>query len=366
MKHTVNIPDQLKFRAAYLFFVLYTIMVGVGFVPYPRDVYEVAGQDSWLIVILAGILVHLVMMIIIFCLKSYGNTDLHGILQQTFGRWIGKLIGYLFIIYFFLVYVTILMKYTEFIRTFIFPSIAEWVVAALCSFLVVYCIYGGIRAIIGTSFIFYLLTFWLNFLFFEPATLMDFNNFQPMLDIDSKGVIQGIQITAYTLLGIEVIWMLYPYVHNQKRTMLYSQLGILGVILSLLSGVVISIGYFAPNQLIEQIWPILTIYKIISFPFFERFDIFVVSFWKFIILPNLIFYAWLITRSLKRVNNIKQKHSIWVVVVLSSTFIMFFKSREAINQFVEISAEIGIYFVYVFPFLILPFAIYRRIRGANK
>ncbi|MBR7553040.1 GerAB/ArcD/ProY family transporter [Allobacillus sp. GCM10007491] len=366
MKNPVNIPTHLKFRASYLFFIIFNILIGVGIVAYPSRVFQYAKQDSWLVLILVAIIVHLILAIIIFILRTYQDTDLYGILQETFGNWFAKLICYLFIIYFFTVYLSALAKYTEFIVVFIFPQLSKFIIGFFITILIAYSIYGGIRVIVGVSFIFFFLTFFVFALLVVPASMIDINNYFPLFEVSRKEVFEGMLLSTYSFIGIEVLWYLYPYIRNKEKTMLYSQLGLFAATILLLINVIISIGFFAPKQLESLIWPVLGMYKIISFSIFERLDIFAVSYWIFIILPNLILYAWLITRSLKRIHQIKQKHSIWAIIILSAIGLYFIQSSIKLEALLDVADISSIFFVFLFPILLFPFAIIKRIRGTKK
>lgn len=366
MKNPLNIPEHSKFRASYLFFILFNILIGVGVVALPRRVFQHAKQDSWLVIIITAVIAHLLLAIIIFILKTYKGTDLYGILQETFGNWLAKVFGYLFIVYFFIVYLSALTKYTEFIVVFIFPQHSRFIIGFLMTILIAYCIYGGIRVIVGVCFLFFLLSFWLNGVLAVPATMIDTNNYFPLFEIDRNGLFNGLLVSAYSFLGIEVLWYLYPYIRNKEKTMLYSQLGLFATVIALLGYVIISIGFFAPKQLESLIWPGFVMFKVISFSVFERLDIFAVSFWKFIILPNLILYAWLMTRSLKRIKHIKQKHSIWGIIILSSIGLHFIDTQRQLEHLLKIADYSGLFFTFLFPILLLPFAIIKRIRGAKN
>ena len=100
MKNPLNIPEHLKFRASYLFFILFNILIGVGVVALPRRVFQHAKQDSWLVIIITAVIAHLLLAIIIFILKTYKGTDLYGILQETFGNWLAKVFVVVHSVYF--------------------------------------------------------------------------------------------------------------------------------------------------------------------------------------------------------------------------------------------------------------------------
>lgn len=103
------------------------------------EFFNMQSKDSWLVIIITAVIAHLLLAIIIFILKTYKGTDLYGILQETFGNWLAKVFGYLFIVYFFIVYLSALTKYTEFIVVFIFPQHSRFIIGFLMTILIAYC-----------------------------------------------------------------------------------------------------------------------------------------------------------------------------------------------------------------------------------
>ncbi|MGM8214785.1 GerAB/ArcD/ProY family transporter [Bacillaceae bacterium W0354] len=363
----LNIPKDIKIKALYLFFLIYELQVGVGLAGYPRIVFNEAGHDGWISLIIALIIVHIVVACIIFILKTYENYDLYGILEQTVGKWIGKIITAAFLLYFSMIFLSIIITYIEFVKVFLFPRVQGWFVALLLLLLVVYAILGGFRVVVGVSFLVFIGTIWMHLLLTEPASYIDTSNYFPILDSGIKEIASGVYVTAYSVLGFELLWFFYPFISDKNKVSRYSHLGVALNGITLLIITVVAIGYFSRNRLQEEIWPLLQMFKILQLPLFERFDIIVVSLWMLIILPNLVTLGWMITFGLKRMSRIKQKYSTYVLVSLMFVVCLFMdNNRFMIDAFTNLSAKIGLFFAFVFPFLLFPFALIKRMKGKKS
>ncbi|NIK13088.1 GerAB/ArcD/ProY family transporter [Alkalibacillus almallahensis] len=366
MPENLNIPDHKKLKAIYLVIVLHTMQIGVGIAGHPRVVFLESGRDSFISILIAAIALHIVIACIVYVLRSFDGQDLHGILAQFFGKWFGKLITFLFIIYFFLLFISVLVNYIEFVHAFIFPDMSSWFISLCLLSLVLYAVLGGVRVAVGACIVFFFGSVWMFGLLIEPITYIQYDNYLPMFEASPRELMSGALKTSYTIIGFELLWFLYPYLKDKNKVHRYSQLAMSLTILSVLFITFVSIGFYSNNQLEDKIWPLLSTIKIISFPMFERFDIVTVALWMIIILPNLILFCWMTSMSAKRVFGGKENY--YMITVCSLAFIAhyFFDSRYNVNFFTNYVGQAGVIFGFVVPILLVPFAMYYRRKGAKQ
>ncbi|SEP78283.1 GerAB/ArcD/ProY family transporter [Piscibacillus halophilus] len=363
---SLSIPKENQIKAWYLFIILHTMQVGVGMAGYPRLVFMEARQDSWIPIIITGLILHLVIACMVFVLNSFEKEDLPGILTKSMGKYVGLVVSSLFVIYFLLLFLSVIANYIEFVQVFIFPQMKSWFIGLLLLTLVWYAVYGGIRVAIGSSFVFFLSSIWMVGLLHKPITQIDSRNYFPMFQVGLDEIYQGVLISSYTFLGFELLWMVYPFINDKKRVGRYSQFAIVFTVAMYLLTTMVAIGYFSPRQLEEKVWPLLTLFKVISFPMFERFDILAVALWILVILPNLILLAWMVSFTCKRVHGWKQKYCLAVMIIFSLLFVSIFDDRELVNKLTDFTGRVGLFLGFGFPFVLLPFAIRQRMKGKKK
>ncbi|MDQ0351633.1 spore germination protein (amino acid permease) [Alkalibacillus filiformis] len=362
----LQIPLDKKIKAVYLLIVLHTMQIGVGIAGYPRLVYLEAGRDSWISIIIAAIVLHLTIACIVFILNTNKDTDLHGILTNWFGSFIGKSITVVFIVYFFFMFLSVMINYIEFVQVFIFPQMSPWFITAALLTLVLYAVIGGVRIAVGTSIVFFFGAIWMVGLLYKPITLIDIDGYLPMFESEPRAILEGAKVTSFTILGFELLWFLYPYIHDKSKVNRFSQLAMAFTIAMIFTVTMVSIGFFSRGQLEGKIWPALSMMKVISFPMFERFDILAVALWMIIILPNMILLAWMISISAKRVFGWKQKYFLYLLVLIAFICQYQFDNRYYVNMLTDYVGQVGLYLGFLFPFLLLPFAIFKRVKGKNK
>ncbi|WP_274380099.1 GerAB/ArcD/ProY family transporter [Lederbergia galactosidilytica] len=122
MEINVNVKPRLRFRAFYLFFIIYGIQTGVGIIGAPRYIFREAGRDAWLSVIIAFLMQIIVTYVMLLILRQYKNADIFGIQVDLFGRWIGKILGTVYIVYFAASLFSIIITYIEVIQIFLYPT----------------------------------------------------------------------------------------------------------------------------------------------------------------------------------------------------------------------------------------------------
>src|SRR5690625_27676 len=99
MELNLKIKANLRLRAFYMFFVISTAQIGVCILGLPKYIFLDAKQDSWISVLIAMAYMLLGIATILYILKQYENADIFSIQVDLFGKWIGKALGTLYILF---------------------------------------------------------------------------------------------------------------------------------------------------------------------------------------------------------------------------------------------------------------------------
>lgn len=352
MKINVYPPKNTMLHAYLLFFAISNTQVGVGVFSFQRYVYEASKRDAWISVIIAGIVTHLVLWLIIRMLQKYKSADLFGIHFDLYGKWIGTVINLIYMCYYLFVTFTIMRNYTSVVQVWIFPDLPSWVLMVLIGCLAIYAGFGGIRVIVGICLLSFLVTLPTLFLFHSSMQYAIWTQLLPVFDSSTWEILKGAVRMGFSLAGFEIITVIYPYILNKDRVMLHSQLGVLFSNLLYLFIVVISIGYFAPDQLKRSLWPSINMLKIVEYPYLERLEFIVISVWMLVILSGILLNSWLITRGCKRMWKLNPKpvlFGVFFIVLLISSTIKRHLDIKQFNDFVQISS---IFFSLLYPTLL--------------
>src|SRR5690625_56225 len=360
MEVNLKVKPGLRIRAFYLFFIIPSIQIGVGVLGAPRYIFAEARQDAWLSILIALVYIIIVAWVMFIILNQYKSADIFGIQVDVFGKWIGKLLGTIYIVFFAAELLSVLLTYIEIIQIFLYPTIATWVMGLVLMILVVYSVLGGIRVIVGVSFLFVLVMPWIFILLYDPITRMEILHFHPMFQASVTELLKGAKATAYTFLCLEMLFILYPFIENKKKAKLPVYLGLSVSALLVLVTTIISIGYYSPYDLNKMDWAVLSLFKSVSLSFLERFDYIIVAEWMMITIPTMIFLMWGVTHGMKRLYAIPQKKTLYVVAVIVLTLTFFLKTDYSIQKYTDIISIIGFWIIFVYPIVLLPLVLIKK------
>ncbi len=363
MMNTANKKNSVVLSAYLVFFIVHTNQTGVGIAGIQRIIFLEAGQDAWISIIISYIGMAVVVYAMCYILKTFENKDLFQIHKLLFGKWIGNIINLVLVLYLLAGLMAILLGYTEIVQAWIFPDLETWAIVLILLLISIYGVYGGIKTIVGVSFLGFFLTIWLIFMLVVPIRYIDWTNFFPIMEASPKELLLGAYKTSFTVLGLEMLLFVYPYIRDKHRVHRYAQIGVFFTFALIFAVTFVAVGYYSGEQLEKTIWATLSMFKIVQFPNLERFEFLAVSLWLVIILPNTLFMLWAASKGLKRIFNRRQKS----LVIISSVFVFicssFFQKRANINEFVDIVGLFGFYSIFVYP---IPLAVMVWIRKKMK
>ncbi|WP_139488881.1 GerAB/ArcD/ProY family transporter [Brevibacillus dissolubilis] len=350
---------QWMFSSFLVFFVVHTIQVGVGLPGFQRYVYEPAGNDAWISVILAGISSHISAFFMVKILQRYHSCDLYEIHEHLFGKWLGKAANALYTAYLAMACFIIVINYIDIIQTWLFPTFTSTSLSLILLAVAVYGVLGGIRVIAGFGFISIVLTAWMALLVYFAKPYIQWDQLFPIMDHKLTDILEGARVMSYTLAGFEIVFFIYPYVKEKEKTMRYTHLGLLATTLISLELMVVALLYFEGEQLMKTAWATFTMYKIIQFPFLERFEFLAVSLWMLIIMPNILLYMWASIRGFRRLTGRSQRMGIILVCILILGLSNVFTTRMRIDQLDSVFNQITFFIAFLYPILLYPLVLFK-------
>ena len=366
MEVNIKVKKGLRIRAFQSFFIIVGIQIGVGILAAPRYIFEKSHQDAWVSILIAFVYMLIVLWAMFLILSQYENADIFGIQVDIFGKWFGKLLGTIYILFFSAELLSVLLIYIEVVQVFLFPTIPSFVMGLLLLILVVYSVIGGIRVVVGVVYLFVLLSPWIFVLLFDPITRIEIVHFLPMFEASITDLLKGARTTSYTFLGLEILFVIYPFFDNKKDAKLPAYLGVFASTLVILITTIISIGYYSPNDFDLMRWPVLSLFKSVSFSFMERFDFIVIAEWMLVTIPTMILLMWAITHGTKRLYAIPQKTTLYVVALMLLAIAAVLNKDYKIEKITDVIAQVGFWIVFVYPLVLLPIVLIKKKWQSHK
>src|SRR5699024_7825390 len=136
-----------KINSLQFIFIIVQLQVGVGILTMPYDIYNKAGGDSWLSILLAGLFIQVLLTGFHFLMKAYPNDHFFTIIQKVFGRVIGHVLILIYIMYFIVLAMSLLSRYASILCTWMMPLTPIWILIILMTVIVVYGALDGLETI---------------------------------------------------------------------------------------------------------------------------------------------------------------------------------------------------------------------------
>jgi spore germination protein (amino acid permease) len=359
-------PEVFLVSPYFVFFLVHSVQIGVGILGFQQSLVSVAGNDSWIAVIIAGIPVHVVIWII-FQLMNRAEMDLIDINKFVFGKWLGSFFSLIWMFYFLSVGFTVLYSYFEVIHVWMFPEVNTVLLSILFGILIVYTVLGGFRTVAGVCFLGVLIPAYLIFTFLFPIPYTEILSLFPIWNHGIKDMFLASQQMILSYLGFSTLLMYYPFIKEAKTSHKWAQMGALITLLTYLLITIISLSYFSEEQLVKQNWATLTLWKIVEMPVVERFEYIGIASWALIILPNVCLLFWASTRGLKKILGVNQKYTLFGFVLLMIILSTFFQKREQVALLGSWTTKVGLYSEFGFvPLLFLLYLVVSKVRGKKN
>ncbi|WP_233275754.1 GerAB/ArcD/ProY family transporter [Salibacterium aidingense] len=350
---SVKVKEQFQVSPVMAFFLIHAMQVGIGVLGYQQVIAKVSGYDSWISILLAGIMVS-ILISIIYYLLNHGRDDVIGIHKALFGRWAGDTLSFLFIIYLFILGIVVLRTYIEIVQVWVFEDLPTWVLTILAAYFLYYAVSGGFRAVTGLCVAGVFIPSVIFFILLMPLEYGKFLNLLPLFKTSFDKLMLGARESTLSFLGFELLLLFYPFLKEQRSSQKWAQIGHWTSVFVYVVLMIVTLAFFSEPQLKMTIWPTLTLFKIIEFPFVERFEYLGISIWMVIVAPNIAMTFWAASRGMKRLFPMKQRSAVIILTILTVVVTPLIEDRENIDTFNDIISKIGFWTVLVYiPFLCL-------------
>lgn len=305
-------------------FLLIHAKIGIGVVTLPHDVFMEAKEDSWISVLLTGVMIQIIIFVLGALMMRFPSTNLNGFVEIIFGKWLGKLFIILYCTYFIILGGVSLAKFALILKTWMMPLTPKWVLIALIMLLAVYTVNSKESLRVIARF-FFLSTFvLLVFIVFSLYALKDahFTYLFPMGDAGILNIIKGIKPAFYSFQGFELLLFIYPFVQSDRKGLVKTaSLTNLFITVFYTFMVLISLLIFSAKELKMIPEPVLYLVKSFTFKIVERPDLIFTSIWIGLVATTIIIILYVSSQGLSAVTNTKN-NSLSTYIVAGIMFVL--------------------------------------------
>ncbi|MFG6149606.1 GerAB/ArcD/ProY family transporter [Halobacillus sp. B23F22_1] len=360
--NSVRIPEQFLITPMFVFFIIHSMQVGVGILGFESYIAEHSGFDSWISILLAGAFIHLLLWMVYEILKKSGG-DIVSVHKDLFGKYIGGLFSLFFSFYFLLLALTVLRTFIEVIQVWVFPSLRIEIFTLVFLGLIYYLVIGGFRLVTGFCMISVVLTVPLLLLKFFPIEVGEVNYLYPVVDHSLLDFLKSAKASILSFLGIELLLIFYPFIKNPQKSVKWAHFGVFYTILVYLATALVAFVYYSEEQLQHVTWGTISLWKIVEFPFIERFEYIGIALWVYVIVPNICLAMLGASRIPKRIFNVNQKVMIVIYCLILYAAALFLDDREIVDKVNTFTGEVGLYFLLYIPVLYVLTLVLHKVRN---
>lgn len=352
------IKNNDKISANQVSILLFVTIVGAGVLSLPADVAKVAGPDSLLIILLGGIVALFFARLILYISSRFPTETFVEYTSKLVTKPISVIISIGLVIYFSAFVSLDLRVFGEVLKIYLLPRTPIEIIMLTMLFTSAYLVRYGIEPIARMSeILFPIIVIPLILLFLPTLTDVDLSNFLPVLRTPLLKLLKGIAQTAYSFIGFEILYMIYPHTENTKKLGKNVNMAMFLTIIFYIYITFFTIGIYGYKETKDQLWPLLTVIKSINFPgfFIENLEGFVMAIWTFTIFTSI--YSFYYAAALTMGNLIKaREHTYLVMPLIPFMFLMSLIPNSIITVYRYagyITQYISLFFAAVLPVILL-------------
>ncbi|MET3289065.1 UNVERIFIED_CONTAM: spore germination protein (amino acid permease) [Brevibacillus sp. OAP136] len=345
------------------FFTIQTA-IGEGALTLPYGVHSAASSDGWISTIIVGIMSQISIIVIWQVCRRFPGLTLMEFLPQLLGKFAGRLLGCIYIVYFIGIASLVVVNYCRIINSWIFPETPKSVIMILMMITAYSLANERLRVIARFCVVISIMLLFLIGLVAIPLWEGNFLYLLPVGQADFGKLAAGVREATIAMAGFELLYMVYPYVDGTakqiRKAMLNSYLFVTAFYLMI---VIASFIFFSPDELHLIPEPMLYMLKAFTFRIVERTDLLFLSLWVVIVLTSIVSYVYLAAAGIKKMMNQERNSKTTLAVVILCSLLSLIPNHflliASINKYYSYLTLVMNYAVPVFLLIVCMF----RTRG---
>lgn len=306
----------------HVLFLIQNVIVGTSVLSLPNRLSSM-GFSQWWMPLLFGVIANLLLIPMIWLGLKYREDTLFVIHEKLFGKWIGKTINTMFIIYFIVIISAVCSSYIELIQ--VVALINRKITGPLIVLLlmVIYIAKDGITSIARFCIISFFLTLWLLFFLKWGVSGGEISHMLPVFNFSTGEFYTAMKNGLMAIGGFELISFYFPHIIHQKKAFKHASIGLWISTLFIFLFTLVSVFFFSEWQLKNLFYPVLNLFKEVELSFVERIDVLGIAMWVFLILTTTATYVWVAKNGLDSLRSKPTNIHLYMIVLLVFVIVKF-------------------------------------------
>ncbi|WP_313894083.1 GerAB/ArcD/ProY family transporter [Psychrobacillus sp.] len=316
----MNTDKRKVLNGYHVVFLAQNLIIGTGLLSLPQKISAV-GYSQWMLPIVFGIMATITLWPMIWINSKYPQENLFSINEKVLGKWMGKIVNSLFIVYFVFILASLIDNYMLLMQT---TALAEHSITLPIVFfllVLVYIVNGGIKSIARFCIMSFFLTILLLFFLRWSIEKGELSHIFPLFNFNWTELEGAMRKGFMSILGYELIMVYFPYIISQKKAFKHTVIGVWISITIYFITTLVSVMYYSEWQLKHIDYSVLNLLKAGNLSFVERIDVLGVTLWIFLVLSTTAGYLWASKKSLESLLS-KSKHYHSYILVAAVFLVM--------------------------------------------
>lgn len=325
-------------------------------------------QDAWIAVGVATVLGAGLVWFYVYLLQQLPGRNLFEIITFCFGKWLGKIIGLLYVYYFLYISARVLRDFCELITSVIFESTPIEVISITMVGICAYMLYLGLEVFgrTGEVFIPYVFTFTILI----GLAILFSGEFQmkhlfPILGDGIGPIFKHVfpRLLTFPFGELVTFMVIIPYVSHFAKAAKVSVFTVLVSGFVIIYGTVIEIASLGTRQMERTVFPLLSAAREISLlEFIERVDLVIVFVVMFGIITKVSVFLYGGLKGLEHIMNIPYRFLVFPISMIIGYIAIQISANNAEHieegiRFIPLYMHIP--FQIIFPILMAPLLVWK-------
>ncbi len=338
-----------------LYMMILQTQVGVIVFSLPLLLYQQVGIDSWIPLMLGGLITQLGVLILFRLHRRFPRHSLPEMLELVLGRWAGKAAALLYTAYFTAVGSVIVSGWISITQNWVYPRTPDWIFKLLLAGATAYLLRGSLGAMLR----FYPFAFAaipiLILLILATYPEADMYRLLPIGLSPPAAWLQAALLPVNALLGFELMLFLLRHSSGDRAQMLRSaSWAIWSTVLLYVFVTVSCLLFFGDEELTLVSHPVLYQLKSVTLVIVERTDVIILSLWVLFVITSFTSYMYMASHSLRQVWTGMGSSVALKLPIIGAVVLTIFQSDELqLQQWRPYITAAGIVFAYTIPLLLL-------------
>ncbi|ODG92204.1 spore gernimation protein [Gottfriedia luciferensis] len=315
--------------------------VGVSILSIPHTESLIAGYDSWMSMIIGGLIAQLAILIVYYLGKTYPDRSFQQYISSIIGKPLGLLINLLFAAYCAESCLMLIVSYTDVINRWLLFETPWFVLIGLLVIVSGYIASSTLRSIATiTQSIMSMFLIGFMIIFISGFGNGDLRHFFPIGTHGIGPIIKGAIPAFWTFAGYELLLYVFPFVKCKKKKHILIAMSVAnGVTTAFYVFISLIATYnFSENQLNIIREPLVFILRKFRWPVVQSLDILFIAIWLSVTLVTAYIYLFLSARYLSFLGKKEiQNHPllVWLIAFVCFVAGIFFSNRHLLHSFAE-------------------------------